>query len=72
MDKPVFVKNLRAWSGDLRCTDARVVPGIFPVNRRVPTAPASRPYHVRDVATTVLTWFGLDTSDLDGDPLPLS
>lgn len=72
MDEPVFAQNVRAWSGDHCSTDVRVVPGILLVNRPVPPAPATRPYHVRDVAATVVDWFGLDTSDLDGRPLPLS
>ncbi len=64
-------KNERPWSGDHCSTDPEVVPGILLLNRRLPPAPAGRPYHVRDVAATVLAHFGLPTDDLDGRPLPV-
>lgn len=65
------VENAYPWSGDHCSTDRDLVPGVLLSNRRLPEAPASRPYHVRDVAATVLAHFGLDTSDLDAVPLPL-
>ena len=72
MGKPLFDRNTFAWSGDHCSTDVTEVPGILLVNRRVPPAPADRPYHVRDVAATVVDFFGLDTSELDGKPVPLA
>jgi len=71
MGRAVFEANDRPWSGDHCSTDPALVPGILLVNRPVPPAPADRPYHVRDVAATVLAFFGLDPSDLEGRPVPL-
>jgi predicted AlkP superfamily phosphohydrolase/phosphomutase len=67
----VLERNERPWSGDHCSTDPEVVPGVVLSNRRLRAAPSDRPYHVRDVAATVLRWFGLPTDDLDGRPLPL-
>jgi predicted AlkP superfamily phosphohydrolase/phosphomutase len=67
----VLERNERPWSGDHCSTDPEAVPGVVLSNRRLPAAPPERPHHVRDVAATVLDWFGLATDDLDGRPLPL-
>jgi predicted AlkP superfamily phosphohydrolase/phosphomutase len=64
----VFEQNVLPWSGDHCSTDPAVVPGIVLSNRRLAPAPPDRPYHVRDVAATVLKSFGLAIDDLDGLP----
>jgi hypothetical protein len=68
---PVCENNTVAWSGDHCSTDRDAVPGVLFSNRRIPPAPAGRPYDVRAIAATALAHFGLDASDLDGTPLPL-
>lgn len=68
--RPVFERNSMPWSGDHCSCAPEVVPAVLFTNWVVPPAPTGRPYHVRDVAATVLAHFGLDTSDLDGRPLP--
>ena len=67
----IFAKNEVAWSGDHCSTDPAVVPGILFMNRRVPAPPADRPYHVRDVAPTVLQHFGHDLSVFEGHSRPI-
>jgi predicted AlkP superfamily phosphohydrolase/phosphomutase len=64
--------NLYPWSGDHCSTDRDLVPGILLSNRPLSPAPPSRPYHVRDVAATVLGHFHLSTADLDALPIPLA
>ena len=71
MGKPVFEQNTYAWSGDHCSTDVSVVEGILLVNRKVPPAPEGRPYQVRDIAATACAFFGVDTSELEGAPIPL-
>ncbi len=68
----VFKKNLWPWSGDHCSTHPDLVPGILFSNRPIPR-PRARPYHVRDIAATVLAHFGLDRSHLRGEsqPIPL-
>jgi predicted AlkP superfamily phosphohydrolase/phosphomutase len=68
---PVCEDNDYPWSGDHCSTDRDLVPGILLVNRALPQAPETARYHVRDVAATVLSHFGIDASDLDAKPLPL-
>jgi predicted AlkP superfamily phosphohydrolase/phosphomutase len=63
--------NTNPWSGDHCSTDRDLVPGFLLSNRPLPVAPAGAPYNVRDIAATVLSHFHIDTSDLDGTPLPL-
>ncbi len=70
MSQPLFVDNKKPWSGDHCSTDVSVVPGILLLDRPLAPAPPDRPYRVHDVAATVLDFFGLDTSDLEGRPLP--
>lgn len=65
-------RNERPWSGDHCSTDPEVVPGVVLCNRRLAPASPDRAHHVRDVAATVLRWFGLPSDDLDGRPLPLA
>jgi predicted AlkP superfamily phosphohydrolase/phosphomutase len=64
-------ENGYPWSGDHCSTERDLVPGVLLANRRLPPAPSGSPYHVRDVAATVLAHFRIDASDLDGKPLPL-
>ncbi len=71
MGRPVFEENTRPWSGDHCSNDVSVVVGVVLSNRFIPEAPADRPYGVRDIAATVCEFFGLDTSDLDAQPIPL-
>jgi predicted AlkP superfamily phosphohydrolase/phosphomutase len=71
MGSRVFERNVVPWSGDHCSTDVRVVPGVVLANRPLPPASDERPYHVRDIAATVLDWFGLDTAELEAVPLPL-
>jgi predicted AlkP superfamily phosphohydrolase/phosphomutase len=71
MGRPVFEHNTRPWSGDHCSNDVTVVPGVVLSNRFLPEAPAGRPWNVRDIAATVCAFFGLDTSDLDAEPIPL-
>ena len=71
MGRPLFEENMRAWSGDHCSNDVSVVPGIVLSNRFLPEAPEGRPWNVRDIAATVCDFFGLDTSDLDAEPIPL-
>ena len=66
-----FEQNEVAWSGDHCSTDPAVVPGILFCNRPVPPAPQDRPYHVRDVAATVMEHFGLDLGPLEGQSRPI-
>jgi predicted AlkP superfamily phosphohydrolase/phosphomutase len=66
----VIEENLVPWSGDHCSTDPGQVPGVLLCNRRIPPPPAQG-YHLRDVAPTVLSWYGLDWSGLDGRPIPL-
>jgi predicted AlkP superfamily phosphohydrolase/phosphomutase len=67
----VFAENRMPWSGDHCSTHPDLVPGILMINRKVPQAPPERPYHVRDVAATVLAHFGLDRAHLHGESRPL-
>ena len=67
---PLFEQNRIPWSGDHCSCHPTVVPAVLFTSWAVPTAPADRPWHVRDVAATVLAHFGLPTDDLDGQPLP--
>ncbi len=67
---PLFEQNRMTWSGDHCSCDPAIVPGILFTNWPVPESTAERPWHVRDVAATVLAHFGLATHDLDGAPLP--
>ena len=66
----VIHENRIPWSGDHCSTDPRQVPGVLLTNRRVP-APPPEGYDLRDIAPTVLSWYGLDWSELDGTPIPL-
>ncbi|MDJ0974113.1 MAG: alkaline phosphatase family protein [Planctomycetota bacterium] len=70
----VFEPNRVPWSGDHCSTDQSLVPGIVLSNRPMPPAPADRPYHVRDIAATVLAHFGIDAPELEGqsEPIPLA
>lgn len=72
LGREVFEENDLSWSGAHGSTDVSVVEGILLVNRPVPPAPPGRPYQVCDVAATACAFFGLDTSGLDGRPVPLS
>ncbi len=65
----VFEYNDVAWSGDHCSTSRDRVPGVLLVNRKVARPRDDRPYHVRDVAATVLRHFGLPTGELDGVPV---
>ena len=67
----VFAKNRVAWSGDHCSTDPAIVPGILFANRKIAPAPAERPYHVRDIAATVMEHFGIDLAPLRGASRPL-
>jgi predicted AlkP superfamily phosphohydrolase/phosphomutase len=69
---PVCEDNLEAWSGDHCSTDRDQVPGILLTNRRLPLAPKDRPYNLKSIAASALSHFGLDGSDLDAPPLPLT
>jgi predicted AlkP superfamily phosphohydrolase/phosphomutase len=74
----VFEPNGKPWSGDHCSTDPATVPGVLLVNRPLPPAPDGAPYHVRDVAATVMAHFGIDLGDLvwegrpDSRPLPFA
>jgi predicted AlkP superfamily phosphohydrolase/phosphomutase len=70
--RDVFEENRYPWSGDHCSTDVTTVPGVLLSSRPLPAAPEGDPYTVRDVAPTVLRWFGEDPSDLDGRPLPIA
>jgi predicted AlkP superfamily phosphohydrolase/phosphomutase len=65
----VIEENLVPWSGDHCSTDPRQVPGVLLSNRRLAPAPPEG-WHLRDVAPTVLRWYGLDAAHLDGRPIP--
>lgn len=71
---PLVEENRVPWSGDHCSTDPAGVPGVLLSNRAIPAAPAARPYHVRDIAATVLDYFGIDHEDLAGEaePIPVS
>ena len=68
---PVFEDNFFAWSGDHCSTHRDLVRGVLLTNQPLPPAPAGRPYHVRDVAATVLQRFGIAAHDLEGESVPL-
>ena len=62
---PVFVDNIKAWSGD-HCIDPRLVPGVFFCNRHVD---ADQPALI-DIAPTALRLFGIEPPPyMDGRPL---
>ena len=71
MGRPLIEQNRHPWSGDHCSTDVTVVPGILASNRKIPAPPDDAPYTVRDIAPTVVDFFGIDPGDLDGAPIPL-
>jgi predicted AlkP superfamily phosphohydrolase/phosphomutase len=59
---PIFMDNVRPWSGD-HCIDPRLVPGVFFCNRRID---ADEPALI-DIAPTALRLFGvLPPAHMDG------
>lgn len=67
----VLEDNLYAWSGDHCSTDRDLVRGVLLSSKPLPPAPADRPYHVRDVAATVLRHFHVPADDLEATALPI-
>lgn len=67
----VFEPNRVPWSGDHCSTDPSLVPGIVLSNRRIPPSAPGRPYHVRDIAATVLAHFGIEAPELQGQSAPI-